>query len=254
MFGFFTLTNEYGKKIRGRVLAPRGNKPVVVFVHGLGGGMFEPQYRVLKKALTLNGFGVCMFDMINSLGRSSFDPQHLSVQDYARDFANVVAHLRAQGFSDLVYFGHSLGGGLVLDALAREGAGVRGAVLLNPFVTHADTAFDRVESVLGKLPMKFSRMMKHFTITQKNVTSFLEFDTIPKAQLITTPLLVMRGKYDKVIPPTQIEALCSRVSGPVVKKTYDYFGHTFLHTQSLKKINDWAQEVVVWIHLLKEKK
>ena len=236
------------------MFTPKSGKPVVVFVHGLGGGMFEPQYRVLKKVLTRNGFGVCMFDMVNSLGRSNFDPAHVSINDYYADLQTVLKHLNALGYSNLVLFGHSLGGGLVARQLIAQPDGILGAVLLNPFVTHRGTAFDHLEKTLGKLPMKFHRFFKAFSITTANVTSFLEFDTIPEAKAITTPLLVMRGAYDKVIPQFQIDEFCAQVSGPVVKKTYDYFGHTFFHKDSLKKINDWAFEVLLWIQMLKEKK
>ena len=257
MFGYFKIQNHNNKTLRGRLIPPQQDKPLVVFVHGLGGGMFEPQYRALQKSLTQEGFGVCKFDMVNGLGASSKDIHNLSVQDYYQDLLSVLTYITSQGYSDLVLVGHSLGGGLVLKLLESDTtytSVVVGAVLINPYCSALGTTFEDVQTMIDKIPYRMKRWYHSLELTREFVTKMNQFDTILGAENITTPLFLIHGAHDRTIPEVQSRELRKKLTCPVVFKVYENFGHAFMRPQARKHLPELCNDITLWIKAIKEKK
>ncbi len=248
----FALRNRYGLKIRGALWNYRGQKSVVLCVHGFGGFMGEPQYQALRAALVRTGHAVCIFDQTNSLGRSQKDPDTMSYDSYFADVMRVVTWLRdTHAIAQVHLVAHSLGGGMSLQMMGEGIAGVsfRSATLINPLIRSEGTMIAQGHphnwKQAGQVTLK--RLFKRLTITREAMESMESFDVSAYAPSITTPLFFILGAYDSTIPPYQSRAFAQRVTSPVRVIEYPFLGHTFFHANALRNLDVVVYDIMEWI-------
>ncbi|PIR18440.1 MAG: hypothetical protein COV46_00105 [Deltaproteobacteria bacterium CG11_big_fil_rev_8_21_14_0_20_49_13] len=110
---------------------PNQPKAAIVFVHGLGDHI--GRYAEFAKYLIGKNYALCMYDQ-RGHGRSGGRKAHChSFNDYLRDLSQVVdmVHASAPGVP-LFLIGHSFGGQVAINFVARYAKGVRGLVALSP--------------------------------------------------------------------------------------------------------------------------
>lgn len=248
----FALRNRYGLKIRGALWNYRGQDSVVLFVHGFGGFMAEPQYQALRVALVKRGYAVCTFDQTNSLGRSQKDPETMSYETYFADLMRMATWLRdTHQVKQLHLVAHSLGGGMSVQLMGEGLAGVsfRSATLINPLIRSEGTMIAQGHpqnwKQAGQVTLK--RLFKRLTITRKAMESMESFDVSAYAPSITTPLFFALGAYDSTIPPQQSRAFAQRVTSPVRVIEYPFLGHTFFHANALRHLDVVVYDIIDWI-------
>jgi alpha-beta hydrolase superfamily lysophospholipase len=120
--------------LRGMVVSPGENaKAVVILVHGLG----EHIYRYEHWA-SLFRSGEIGFMGVDLPGHGKSDGRRGCIKSYAvtDDMINILIQSCKKIFpSTPVYlYGHSLGGGIVLDYLIRKKPGIKGAIVTSPWL------------------------------------------------------------------------------------------------------------------------
>lgn len=166
---------------------PTDPKGTVVLVHGAGGDAWQWRQNFIP-FLAGQGYRALAVSL-RSHGRSAKAPAAYSVDDFVQD---VVTLLEAEG-PDTILVGHSLGGFVVQKVLEQRPA--RKAVLLGA-VPPSGLRDERLSQ--AKIALKHS--------CGRQVLDEAMRDYAPVAtHRITTPVVVVGGRYDKVIPRELVE-------------------------------------------------
>ena len=183
------LTTQDGERVVVWHVAPRGDRPVVLYFQGNGGGL---PLRVPRfQALAADGTGLVAL-AYRGYGGSSGSPSEEGLIADARaayDFA--VERYEAKR---LALWGESLGAGVAV-ALAAERP-VGRVVLEAPFTSAADVAAGVYPFVPVRLLMKD------------------QFRSDERIGAVTAPVLIMHGERDNVVPFRLGERLFEMVRSP----------------------------------------
>jgi fermentation-respiration switch protein FrsA (DUF1100 family) len=164
-----------GTRLHGWYAAAPHPRAVVLFAHGNAGNITDsrPILHLFRDELNAS---ILIFDY-RGYGKSDGKPSELGLLDDARAGRLWLAQQEGKPESDIVLVGHSLGGGIVVDLAARDGA--RGLVLMSTFTSLPDAAESHVP---------LSKLMH------------MRFDSLSKISDYHGPLLQAHGDADKVIP------------------------------------------------------
>jgi pimeloyl-ACP methyl ester carboxylesterase len=200
-----SLRTEDGALLHGWWIGARSESlGHLLLCHGNAGNVGD---RVLHAALlTAAGFDVLLFDY-RGYGRSSGSPDERGTY---RDARAALAWLLEQPGVDparVFYLGESLGGAVAVDlALERPPAGL---VLLSTFTSVRE---------LGRLHYPFLP------------TSLIPdaYPTVRRVPGLRTPLLVLHGDRDEIVPLTQARALFAAAPEPKLMHVFGGAGHNDL--------------------------
>jgi fermentation-respiration switch protein FrsA (DUF1100 family) len=146
----------------------------VLVCHGNGGNI---SHRLgFCEAMLETGVNVFVFDY-RGYGRSSGKP---SEEGTYRDAVAAYHWLRQKGFTNIVAYGESLGGGVVSELALREP--LAGIVLQSTFTSVPDIGAD----LFPWLPVRW--------------ISTIKYDTHSKLPRLKLPVLVMHSRTDSIIP------------------------------------------------------
>jgi pimeloyl-ACP methyl ester carboxylesterase len=164
----------------------------VLVANGNGGN--RTHRTELAEALRAEGFDVLLFDY-RGYGGNAGDPTEEGLAlDVRAAHAYLAGDLRIPD-EKMVYFGDSLGGGVVTElAVAHPPAGL---LLRSPFTELADTAAEHYPFLPVRLLLK---------------------DRYPVAEhvrRVRVPTAVVFGSVDSVVPPAQSRAVANAAAGPV---------------------------------------
>jgi hypothetical protein len=191
---------------------PQGSRPVVAIFHGNAGHI---GYR-LDKALGLmaRGYGV-MLAGYRGYGGNPGSPTEDGL--YA-DGRAALDWLAGRGFADgrLVIYGESLGSGVAVQ-MARERKAAA-LVLEAPFTALGDGAAAHYPYVPARLLVKD------------------KFANLAKIGEITTPLLIVHGERDNILPVTMGRALLDKATAPKRGVFLPEAGHNDLMEFGLMRI------------------
>lgn len=164
----------------------------VLVANGNGG---DRSYRAdLAAELRAEGFAVLLFDY-RGYGGNPGDPTEDGLALDVRAARNHLVDDLGVPPEKLIYFGESLGGGVVTElALQHPPAGL---VLRSPFTELADTAAEHYPF----LPVRM--LLKDRYPVAANVAR------------LDVPTVVVYGTADTVVPPEQSQAVAAAVKGPV---------------------------------------
>ena len=191
----------------------------VLFAHGNGGNISD---RVEHLALlTAAGFDVLAFDY-RGYGRSGGRPNEAGTYADARAARSVLLQQPGVDPGRVFYLGESLGGGVVTElALAHPPAGV---VLTSTFSSIRDVA------------------RKHYPL----IPNFAVPDAFPterRIPLLRTPLLIIHGENDELVPPEQARRLYEAAVQPKDLHILPGVGHNDVVSIAGKK---WMEVVAAW--------
>lgn len=167
-----------GPQLHGWFVPHVAPRTIILFAHGNGGNLSHrvDLLRVLHDGLKVSTFA---FDY-RGYGRSEGKPSEHGVMDDARSAAAWLAERTGVRPKDLVLYGESLGGAVVVDLAAADGA--RALVLENTFSNLTDVA----EHHYPWLPAKSLIRSR--------------FDSTEKIKRYHGPLLQAHGDADTIIP------------------------------------------------------
>jgi len=228
--------------------APAGTKPpVVVMCHGGPTGAAFPYLQILIQFWTSRGFAVVDVDYGGSTGygrefRKALQrddeksPGYWGVID-VQDCVAAVKYLAEQGLIDptkVMIRGRSAGGYTTLEALANypevfcAGTSIYGVTDTEAFITDTHKFESRyLMQLFGEWP-KFAQVFK-------------DRSPINHLERFKTPLLVLQGSEDKIVPPSQAEKLVQALEARGVHveyKVYEGEQHGFRKAAS---IIDWLE-------------
>ncbi len=189
-----TLTDD-GLKLTSWYMPPKDEKPVIVYFQGNAGTLADRDFKVAP--WIKSGFGVWLTGY-RGFGGNPGNPTEPGL--YA-DAAAALDYLAGQGLGPerIVLYGESLGGGVATEtaaALARSGTPVKALILEAPFSSMGAAAQGHYPFVPAKLLVKD------------------RFDNAAKIASISTPLLILHGDRDRVVPQSHGRALYEAAQQP----------------------------------------
>lgn len=212
------LATEDGERVIVWHVPPRGDRPVVLYFQGNGGGL---PLRVSRfQALVSDGTGLIALAYRGYGGSSGRPTEHGLIADARAVHQFAVEHYEPKR---LVLWGESLGGGVAV-ALASERP-VGRIVLEAPFTSAADVAAGVYPFVPVRLLMKD------------------QFRSDERIGAVTAPVLVMHGERDNVVPLRLGERLYEMVRGPKRFVRFPSGGHEGLDAHgALAEVKRFLEE------------
>lgn len=202
--------------------ATSGTTPLVVCCHGFTGDKVGTNQLMLHLAriITAAGFTTLRFDFAGS-GESEGDfAADTTVQGWRDDLRHVLAWVKEQpdlAAAPLYLLGHSLGG---LVVLCHQGDDVAGRVALAPVIRPRENFRDIIfgpalwqDAVRGRRIANFAG--RGFSLDPGFVRDLQEnrHDPLDAVRRYHTPLLIVHGAQDAVVPPADSAALYSAYEG-----------------------------------------
>jgi fermentation-respiration switch protein FrsA (DUF1100 family) len=170
-------------------VAPKGDKPVILYFHGNGGSL---HYRVERfKKLLADGIGLVALEYRGFGGNAGNPSEHGLIADAEAAYGFAAARYPAK---QIAVWGESLGSGVAVALAAEKPVGR--VILEAPFTSAAAVAAIRYWYMPVRLLMK---------------DQFRSDERIAK---VTVPLLILHGLHDQTIPYTMGERLFERANQP----------------------------------------
>ena len=183
---------EDGTRLNGWYYPHEKSAAVVLLAHGNAGNItgFADALRLLHDRHRLS---VMVFDY-RGYGKSDGEPDEEGILEDARAARQWLARRANVDEHDVVLMGHSLGGGVVVDLAAVDGA--RGLILVNTFTSLPGVAAHH-------LPLIPARLVMHNRL-----------ESISKIENYHGPLLQAHCEKDRTIPFAQGKRLFARANEP----------------------------------------
>ena len=156
-------------------MPPRGDKPVVLYLHGNGGALAHRADRF--RAITADGTGLVALSYRGYGGSTGSPTEAGLITDAETAYAFTAARYPADR---IVLWGESLGTGVAIALAAEKPVGR--IILQSPFTSTADIGAARYWYVPVRLLMKD------------------QFHSDLRIGKVTAPVLVMHGDADRVVP------------------------------------------------------
>jgi uncharacterized protein len=170
-------------------VAPKDQKPVILYFHGNGGAL---RYRVARfKKLIGDGIGLVALEYRGYGGNPGSPSERGLIADAEAAYAFAAAHYPTQ---ELVVWGESLGTGVAVALAAEKPVGR--IILEAPFTSAAAVAALRYWYVPVRLLMKD------------------QFRSDTRIAKVTAPLLILHGVHDHVVPYAMGERLFELANKP----------------------------------------
>jgi fermentation-respiration switch protein FrsA (DUF1100 family) len=181
-----------GVRLHGWYCPRKNPRAVVLLAHGNAGNVTH-RSGVLRKLQRELGLSVLIFDY-RGYGRSAGTPTIDGVLRDARAARKFLARREKIGETDVVLFGRSLGGAVVVELAADDGA--RGLILESTFTSLRDIAAHHSSPLLAQLvPLK-------------------QLNSVSKIAAYQGPLLQSHGNADRVVPFAQGRRLFEAANHP----------------------------------------
>lgn len=195
-----------GTALHGWYLSGAAGRPLVVFCHGNAGNISHR----LESLELLHGLGLSVFIFdYRGYGQSAGTP---SEEGTYADARGALAWLRQRGWppSRLLYFGESLGAAVAVQlALEHPPAGL---VLEAPFTS-------------------ITAMGRHHYLLLHLLLGWLldaRYDNLAKIGRLRSPLLIIQGEADTIVPPAMARRLYAAASEPKTLRLIPGAGHNDL--------------------------
>jgi acylglycerol lipase len=130
----FNIKLSNGKILRGMIQSPGENtKAVIVFVHGLGEHV--SRYNSWAEMFRKEGIGFAGVDLPGH-GRSDGNRGNIKNYDMVFEMIDILLNSCRKTFpgTPLFLYGHSLGGGIVLNYLIHKNPNIKGAIVTSPWL------------------------------------------------------------------------------------------------------------------------
>jgi len=191
-----------GVQLHGWYLGHEGPSAVILFAHGNAGNL---SHRIDQlHALAALGASVLVFDY-RGYGRSEGSPDEAGVYRDARAARDWLADKTGVAPEQIVLYGRSLGGAVMVDVAVADGA--RALIL--------DATFDSLRAVAAA----------HYPGFLVDLLLTARFDSAAKIGRFEGPLLVLHGDADRVVPFEAGQRLFEAATEPKTFVSLPGLGH-----------------------------
>lgn len=267
----YNIRLKNGLVLKGMISSSGENaRANIVFVHGLG----EHIHRYDTWAGLLNREGIG-FTGVDLPGHGLSDGARGFIKDYSvtDEMIEILLRSAASTFPEIPVFiyGHSLGGGIVLDYLVRESPAVKGAIVTSPWLklSFEPSKFKLalasvMKSILPGLIQPSGLVVEHIShdpeVVEKYKSDKLVHDKISvslftsamnagnyaltHASNLKVPLLLMHGSDDQICSPEGSREFASKT--PLAELKIWQGGYHELHNDTLK--NEVFEYLMKWIN------
>jgi uncharacterized protein len=212
-----TLDTADGERVIAWHVAPRGDKPVFLYLHGNGASL---RWRADRyRDLIADGSGLVALSYRGYGGSSGSPTEPGLIEDALAAYAFAAARYPAER---IVLWGESLGSGMAV-ALAAEKPVAR-VVLQSPFTSAADIGASRYWFVPVRLLMKD------------------QYRSDLRIGKVTAPVLVLHGDRDDIVPIAQGERLYELITAPKRFVRIPGGGHNDLGTRAVEAAKQFLAE------------
>jgi alpha-beta hydrolase superfamily lysophospholipase len=259
-----------GQILNGMIQSPDENiKAVIILVHGLG--EYIQRYSGWAELFKNEGFGFIGVDLPGH-GRSQGRRGHIKNWALTGEMIDILLEKCSQTFPacPVYIYGHSLGGGIVLDYLLRKNPGVKGAIVTSPWLR---LAFEPpkskivIASVMKNLIPGFTQpsgLNVNYISHDENVVERYKNDplvhgkisvslfdgamsagkhSLAHASELKVPTLLLHGSDDMICSPEGSREFASKTN-MVVLKIWDG-GYHELHNEQFK--DEVFKYIINWI-------
>src|SRR5215813_3746076 len=211
------LDSADGERVIAWHVAPRGDRPVVLYFHGNGGAL---RYRVDRfRALTADGTGLVALSYRGYGGSSGTPTETGLINDALAAYAFTRARYPAER---IVLWGESLGTGVAVALAAQQPVGH--LILQSPFTSAADVGAHRYWFVPVGLLMKD------------------QFRSDLRIGKVTAPVLVLHGDRDNIVPMALAERLYGLINAPKRFVRFAGIGHNDLGAEAVEAAKQFLGE------------
>ncbi len=269
----FSWKSPSGKEIYAQGWEPQGKpRAIVLLIHGMG--EHSSRYQHVAEFFNSKGIAVLANDRIGH-GKSKGKRGHVPKYDQLLDDIVKLHSEATRKYSGIPVFlyGHSMGGGIVLQYVLRNPKnGLKGVIATSPAL---QLAFEppAFKVFLGKVmrglypgfsqtneinPQHISRdkavvdayikdPLVHNLITAETGMGLLQWgkDIIAKAQEIKIPLLLMHGDKDQLTSHKGTETLAAKLKGDVTLKIWEGLFH---ETHNEPEKEEVLQFILNWLN------
>jgi fermentation-respiration switch protein FrsA (DUF1100 family) len=186
-----------GTRLHGWYCPHESPRAVVLFAHGNAGNITHRTE--VARVLQRRGLSVFLFDY-RGYGRSEGQPNEAGILDDTRAARAKLAELAGVPESQIVLMGRSLGGGVMVDLAANDGA--RGLILESTFTSLPDVA------------------AIHYSWLPVRMLMRTRLDSASKIGRYPGPLLQSHGEHDGTIPFELGQRLFAEAGTPADAKRF----------------------------------
>lgn len=254
----FSFKNRHGKTIIGNLAIAEEQRGIAFVLHGLAGFKEQEHIKVMAQSLHEHGYTVVNFDSTNGLGESYGGLEAVTATSNYEDLEDVIAWAHTQPWysEPFILAGHSLGSMCVtlyaeqhpekVKALAPISTAVSGKLLLNsPNMKQVRGAWEETRWFISDSKSRPGAVKK---IPWSFMLDIQKYDILPKANLLTMPVLLVVGEDDPSTPLSNQQKFFKAL--PEGKKELHIINgafHTFRspeHLAELKRIFDgWVEKL-----------
>jgi uncharacterized protein len=200
--------SQDGVQLHGWYCPAKNPRGVVLFAHGNGGNVADrwEHLRLLANRLEVTVLG---FDY-RGYGKSEGQPSEAGVIADARAARAFLAGKTQIPESEVILYGQSLGGAVMVDLASKDGA--RALILESTFTSLADVANYK------------------FPLTPPGKILRNEFNSLAKINQFRGPLLILHGDADQLVPIDQARRLYDAANDPKSFVTVQQGGHNWTPT------------------------
>ena len=185
---------------------PKNNKPIMIYFHGNSFDIGERSYRIER--YIKNGWGVLLLAYRGYSGNKG-KPSEKNIYIDAESTLSWIEKNTSTKKNNIILYGESLGAGVAIEMATRYS--FKSVVLEAPFTSISDMAQKRYKIY----PTKFLVLDK--------------FDNLSKINKISSPLLIISGKRDEVVPHSHSLRLFSKANIPKESVFIDEAMHNNLY-------------------------
>ncbi len=271
----FSIKLNNGKVLKGMIKSPGEDlRAVIILIHGLGEHI--QRYELWADLFMKQGIGVTGVDLPGH-GRSEGKRGSIGSYSLVEEMLDIMVNSCKQTFPGVPVFiyGHSLGGGIVLDYLLRKNPRIKGAIVTSPWLRlsfeppkYKVVLTSIMKNILPGLIQPSGLVVDHIShdksVIEKykndplvhdkiSVALFAGADTAAKHSLehaseLKIPTLLLHGSDDLIASPDGSREFAGKTN-MVVLKVWDK-GYHELHNETFKDevfkyIMDWIEKRLV---------
>jgi alpha-beta hydrolase superfamily lysophospholipase len=263
-----------GQYLRGIISSPGEHaKAVIILVHGIG--EHTGRYEHWVKKFNDRGFAFVALDLPGH-GKSDGKRGHIRSYSLTDEMLDTLIREYGKTFPGLPIFlyGHSLGGGIVLDYLIRRDPRVKGAVVTSPYLR---LAFEPpnyklvlasvMESIFPSLIQPSGLVVEHIShdpaVIEKykndplvhgkisvalfNSATSAANHSLSHSENIRIPLLLLHGSDDKLTSPDasrEVASKCNHVTLKIWEGGYHELHNEPFKDEVFSYIADWLESKI----------